>query len=191
MPWNLGGWTLAQVVGPYASSYLIGYVLDLEAVEYAPIRGVPRLGGVAADTVGGGRYVPARQGGRSTTERGGSTVKHGQAVLVLLTLDSVLGEAPHLGVSLGGYPGRDPVGHQCLDTDHGRGDGEERVAHLLRVVEPGRLGDFLGGELGHADFTPGLARPLVQGDLVAQVGHDALELPYLPGGRNDHRKAIV
>jgi len=36
-----GGWTLAQVVRPYASSYLIGYVLDLEAVEYAPVRGFP------------------------------------------------------------------------------------------------------------------------------------------------------
>ena len=55
-----GSWPLAQVVRPYASSYLVGYVFDLEAVEYAPVRGIPRLSGVAADTVGGGRYVSAR-----------------------------------------------------------------------------------------------------------------------------------
>ena len=65
-------------------------------MEHERNRAIPRLGSVAADAKYTCGHMPGRKGRASSAKGRGSTVKNGDAVNVLLALNSVLSKRTRL-----------------------------------------------------------------------------------------------
>ena len=123
----------------------------------------------------------------STRERGRSTVEHCVPVLCLLPLNRVLSQPTNLRKSVLGDASLHSVGNDCVNSDNGRGDGDESVRKLLRVIQLCRFSDILTCQSSETNLTPGQPSPFSESLVLYEPLHRALVLSH-DTGRGNHRR---